>query len=71
MIKSLQIIQIIIAVLLSISILLQSKGAGLSGVFGGGGNVFSTKRGAEKKLFTATIILSVLFFAMSLVSLVI
>jgi preprotein translocase subunit SecG len=68
--KIIQIFQILIAVLLSTAILLQNKGAGLSGVFGGGGNVFSTKRGAEKKLFTITIILAVLFFAISLVSLV-
>ena len=63
--KALQIIQIIVAVLLSLAILMQNKGTGLGAAFGGGGAVFSTKRGAEKKLFTATIILAVLFFAIS------
>jgi len=58
--------QLIIAILLIVVILLQSKGSGLSGVFGGSGNVFMTKRGFEKKLFVATIILAVLFFAISL-----
>jgi len=58
--------QLIVAILLIIVILLQSKGSGLSGVFGGSGNVFMTKRGFEKKLFVATIILAVLFFAISL-----
>ena len=64
----LKIIQIVISVLLIISILLQSRGAGLGGVFGGSGSVFLTKRGIEKKLFIFTIILAVLFFAISLAS---
>ena len=63
--KWLQIIQITIAILLMLSILLQNRGAGLSGVFGGGGDVFRTKRGLEKTLFKATIILSVLFFGIA------
>jgi preprotein translocase subunit SecG len=58
--------QLVIAIILIIVILLQSKGSGLSGVFGGSGNVFMTKRGFEKKLFIATIILAILFFAVSL-----
>jgi len=64
--RNLQIAQIIIAILLMAAILLQSRGVGLSGVFGGGGNIFRTKRGIEKKLFVATIILAVLFFSISL-----
>lgn len=58
--------QLIVAILLMVVILLQSKGSGLSGVFGGSGNVFMTKRGFEKKLFVATIVLAVLFFIISL-----
>lgn len=65
-VKNLQIIQIIIAVALMLAILLQNRGVGLSGIFGGGGNVYRTKRGLEKKLFTLTIILGVLFFSVSL-----
>lgn len=64
--KNLQIIQIIIAVLLMTAILSQNRGVGLSGVFGGAGNIYRTKRGLEKKLFISTIILSVLFFSISL-----
>ncbi len=64
----LKIIQIIISVLLIISILLQSRGAGLGGVFGGSGAVFLTKRGIEKKLFIFTIILAIAFFGISLAS---
>lgn len=64
--KELKIIQIIISVLLIVVILLQNKGAALGGVFGGSNAVFLTKRGIEKKLFAATIVLAVLFFAISL-----
>lgn len=64
--KLLNIAQLIIAVSLIISILLQNRGTGLSGIFGGGGNVFAAKRGLEKKLFYATIVLATLFFVVSL-----
>ena len=64
--RNLQIIQIIIAALLMLAILSQNRGAGLSGIFGGAGNIYRTKRGVEKKLFIATIILAVLFLSISL-----
>jgi len=62
----LNIVQIVLATLLVIAILLQAKCTGLSGVFGGEGNIFRTKRGFEKILFYATIVLAVLFFAAAL-----
>lgn len=64
--KELKIAQIIISILLIVVILLQNKGAALGGVFGGSNTVFLTKRGIEKKLFALTIVLAVLFFAISL-----
>ncbi len=64
----LQIAQIIISILLIIVILLQNRGTGLGSAFGGTGGVYLTKRGLEKKLFIATIVLAVLFFAVSLAS---
>lgn len=64
--RNFQIAQIIIAILLMLAVLLQNRGVGLSGVFGGSGNIFRTKRGIEKKLFVLTIILTVLFFSTSL-----
>lgn len=64
--RNLQIAQIAIAILLMLAILLQNRGSGLSGVFGGSGSVYRTKRGLEKKLFFLTIILSVLFISVSL-----
>ncbi|MFA6424477.1 MAG: preprotein translocase subunit SecG [Candidatus Magasanikbacteria bacterium] len=64
-------IQLILAIILIVVILLQQKGTGLSGVFGGSGNVFSTKRGLDKILHYITIGAVVVFFVVSLVRLVI
>lgn len=65
----LPIFQIIIAVLLVAVILLQQRGSGLSGIFGGEGGSYHVRRGLEKKIFLATIILAVLFFVISFVNL--
>lgn len=62
--NTLNIVQISISVLLTITILLQQRGAGgLGGAFGGSssGNAYSTKRGMEKLLFRSSIVLAVLF----------
>lgn len=59
------VVQIVLAVLLMILILIQSKGVGLGGVFGGEGNVYRTKRGAERVIFLATIVVAVLFFGVA------
>jgi preprotein translocase subunit SecG len=66
--KLLKIFQIIIALLLMAAILLQSRGVGLGGIFGGTDAIYRTKRGIEKTLFIATIILAVLFFLVALAS---
>lgn len=59
-------IGLISAVLLIAAILLQSRGTGLGAAFGGEGNVYRTKRGLEKSLFRATIVLAVVFLGASL-----
>lgn len=64
------IIQIVLSGLLIVIILLQQKGAGLSGIFGGSSNVYSTKRGVDKILHIATIALSVIFFGVALLRLI-
>ena len=64
-------IQLILAIVLIITVLLQQKGTGLSGVFGGSGNVYSTKRGLDKILHYITIGTVVIFFVISIVRLVI
>ena len=68
MVVSIQIIQIIISVTIIALVLLQTKGSGLGGIFGGDGGVYRTRRGIEKTLYQATIGLTLLFFIVSLLS---
>ncbi len=56
------IIQLVSASLLIISVLLQSRGTGLGGVFGGAGEFYRTKRGAEKFLFYFSMGSAIVFF---------
>lgn len=62
----LKIFQIIVAIALIAVVLLQNKGSGLGSAFGGSNNVYMAKRGLDKTLFTATIVLVVIFFSVSL-----
>ncbi|MBT5346262.1 preprotein translocase subunit SecG [bacterium] len=64
--QTLKIAHLIITGLLVLSILSQSKGTGLSATFGGTGEFYATKRGAEKVLYYSTIVLAVLFVLLSL-----
>jgi preprotein translocase subunit SecG len=64
------VIQIILGVALSLLILLQSKGTGLGSTFGGDMGFYGTKRGAEKMLFILTIIVAIVFFIVSLLSVI-
>jgi len=63
--------QIVISILLIVFILLQQRGAGGSGLFGGAGEAYQQRRGIERFLFIATIVLIVLFLASALASLII
>lgn len=67
----LRIAEIIIAVLLIGSVLLQSRGSSLGVTFGGSGESYRSKRGLEKFLFYVTIVLAVLFASIAIFSLVI
>lgn len=61
------IIQLVVSVLFVLSVLVQSKGSGLSGALGGQmGAIQSTKRGAEKIVYKASLILGLLFVLLSL-----
>lgn len=57
--------QIVLAVILTVLVLLQQKGSGLGAAFGGGGNVAQTRRGPEKFLFNATIVVIILFLGVA------
>ncbi len=56
---------VVVSVALIGSVILQSKGAGLGGLTGG---IFTARRGVEKTLFYVTIVLSVLFFILAILS---
>lgn len=58
--------QIIVSLLLIGSILLQAPEGGLSPVFGGGGEMYRSKRNVEKFLIWSTIILSIILVVLSL-----
>lgn len=66
----LSIVQIVLAVLLVTAILLQQRGSGVGAAFGGGSDVFRTKRGIEKTLHYATIGIAILFFGNAILSIV-
>ncbi len=60
---------IITSIALIASVILQSKGVGLGGLTGQDtGGVFTARRGIEKTLFWVTIVLSVIFFILTLVT---
>ena len=58
--------QIVVGLALIASILLQARGTGLSGTFGGDSAVYRSRRGVERRLWQFTIILIVLFVLFSL-----
>jgi preprotein translocase subunit SecG len=62
--------QMILAVALIASILLQQRGTGLGGAFGGEVTAYRSRRGIERTLFRLTIVLGILFAAFSLLNLV-
>ncbi len=57
--------QIIVSISLIAAILLQARGTGLSGTFGGDSAVYRSRRGIERRLWQFTIVLLVLFVAFS------
>ena len=67
----LNIIQIILSVAIILVVLLQVKGGGLGGIFGQADSVYRTKRGIEKWLFWATIVLAGLFVVVALATLIV
>ena len=69
---ALDIALIITSIALIASVILQSKGAGLGGLAGGDtGSFFTARRGVEKALFRATIVLSFVFFFLAILSVII
>jgi preprotein translocase subunit SecG len=67
---ALQIADIIVSVVLIVLILLQVKGGGLGSLFGGetGLGITRTRRGLERTLFQLTVVMSIVFLAISIVA---
>ncbi len=59
--------QIVVSILIVVFVLLQNRAEGLGTMFGGGGEVFRTKRGLEKFLYYGTMFLIVVFIVLSFV----
>jgi len=63
--------QIAVSAALIALIVVQQRGAALGAGFGGGGEVYSTKRGAQKKMHYATVVLAVVFLALGVLNIII
>lgn len=68
MITVINIVQIIISITVIAILLLQMKGEGLAGIFGGDSAVSHQRRGLEATLYNITIVLVVIFLVLSLAS---
>jgi preprotein translocase subunit SecG len=71
--KLIPVIQIVVSVILVALILLQERSAGMSGILGGGdqGGVYQTRRGLERIIFYATIVLALAFAGLAVAQLLI
>lgn len=56
-----QIITIVSAALMTLLVLLQTRGASLGAGFGGSGELFTARRGVDKTMHQVTIVLAILF----------
>ncbi len=65
----LTIAQIVIALLIIVSVTFQTRGSESGIAFGGGGEGYKSKRGLEKFLFYFTVLLAVIFAAISILAL--
>jgi protein translocase SecG subunit len=71
MLKIIQVGEIIIAIALTISKLIQNRGAGLSSTFGGDFGGYYRKRGFERFLVIFSSILAIIFVILAVISLII
>lgn len=62
----LRFVNILVMIILIIVVALQNKSSGLSNVFGSAGNIVQTRRGFEKWLFYATIVLGIIFIGLNI-----
>lgn len=67
--QNLLIIQSAASVLIIVFIILQQRGTALGSAFGGGGEVYSTRRGIQKNLLWITIVLTIAFIGLAVANL--
>lgn len=60
--------QSVVSILLIISILLQQRGGSLGSAFGDAGTSYASRRGMEKHIFWASVVLVVLFITLALLN---
>jgi len=63
--------QVATSIILIVLIAIQQRGAALGSGFGGGGEVYSTKRGAQKKIYYATIALATIFLVLGVLNILV
>lgn len=67
----LQVIELVLALALMAVVLLQQRGTSIGGAFGSEGFAYRSRRGAERFLFQATIVLAILFVGVAVALLVV
>ena len=67
--QTLIIIQSIVSILIVVFIILQQRGTALGSAFGGGGEVYSTRRGLQTNLLWATVVLVIAFIGLAVANL--
>ena len=63
--------QIITSIVLIVLIIIQQRGTALGAGFGGGGEVYSTKRGVQKKVYYATVAVATIFLVLGVLNILI
>lgn len=67
--QALSVAQIIVALTVIVLVLLQQRGSALGSAFGAEGAAYATRRGIQKQIFLATIVLAVVFIILALLPL--
>jgi len=67
----LQIAQLVLSVILIFILLLQLRGGGLGSIFGADQAEYRSRRGVEKSLFQATIVIAAIFLGISVASMIV
>ncbi|MCX7996805.1 MAG: preprotein translocase subunit SecG [Patescibacteria group bacterium] len=62
------VLNIIISLLVVVFILMQGRGAGLGGAWGGGGETYQTRRGVELLTMRLTVFFIIAFFVVSAIN---